>query len=87
MQLTEKQKNCPYCHVADGKTTIPIFDGYIVNESNGRKTEITIIKDPGLPVFSPCVESPDCSTEYDNKVPRLNYCPMCGRSLKEVAQK
>ena len=81
MDLTEKQKNCPYCHVVSDRPCYPIFDGYLINDVTGKKTEITVLKDPELPIFSPCLEEINCETEYDNSTPVMNYCPMCGRPL------
>ena len=81
MDLTEKQKNCPYCHVGSDRPTYPLFDGYSINDVTGKKTEITVLKDPELPIFVPCLEDTNCETEYDNSTPVMNYCPMCGRSL------
>ena len=79
--LTEKQKNCPYCHVGSNRPTYPLFDGYSINNVTGKKTEITVLKDPELPIFVPCLEDTNYETEYDNSTPVMNYCPMCGRSL------
>ena len=81
MDLTEKQKNCPYCHVGSDCPCYPIFDGYSINDMTGKKTEITVLKDPELPIFVPCLEYINCETEYDKSTPVMNYCPMCGRSL------
>lgn len=81
MKLTEKQRNCPYCHVVSDRPCYPIFDGYLINDVTGKKTEITVLKDPESPIFSPCLEEINCETEYDNSTPVMNYCPMCGRSL------
>lgn len=86
MKLAEKQKNCPYCHVSRSQPTLPIFDGELVDERNGRKTEITVIKDPQLPVFVAGLENTNYSTEYDRSTPRANYCPMCGRPLNEDSE-
>lgn len=70
MKLTEKQKNCPYCHYdADG---IPI-EQLEANGTNGTLpidaevlgTEIYIDSDEGYAT-----------------VP-INYCPECGRPLNE----
>lgn len=81
MGLTEKQKNCPYCHVVSDRPCYPIFDGYLVNDVTGKKTEITVLKAPELPTFLPCLEDTNYETEYDNSTPVMNYCPMCGRPL------
>lgn len=86
MKLTEKQKNCPYCHVVSDRPCYPIFDGYLINNVTGKKTEITILKDPKLPIFLPCLEDINCETEYDNSTPVMNYCPMCGRPLSNKAE-
>lgn len=84
--LTEKQKSCPYCHVFHDKSSLPIFDGELVNDKSGRKIEITVIKDPDLPIFAAGLENTNYSTEYDSSTPRVNYCPMCGRPLNEEAK-
>ena len=81
MGLTEKQKNCPYCHVGSNRPTHPLFDGYLINNVTGKKMEITVIKDPELPIFVPGLEDINYETEYDNSTPVMNYCPMCGRPL------
>ena len=81
MKLTEKQRNCPYCHVGSNRPTYPLFDGYSINNVTGKKTEITVLKDPELPIFVPGLEDINYETEYDNSTPVMNYCPMCGRSL------
>ena len=86
MGLTEKQKNCPYCHVGSNRQTYPLFDGYLINDVTGKKTEITVIKDSELPIFVPGLEDINYETEYDNSTPVMNYCPMCGRSLSNKAE-
>ena len=63
------------------RPTYPLFDGYSINDVTGKKTEITVIKDPELPIFVPGLEDINYETEYDNSTPVMNYCPMCGRSL------
>ena len=79
--LAEEQRNCPYCHVGSNRPTYPLFDGYSINNVTGKKTEITVIKDPELPIFVPGLEDINYETEYDNSTPVMNYCPMCGRPL------
>ena len=37
MGLTEKQKNCPCCHVGSDSPCYPIFDGYSINDVTGKK--------------------------------------------------
>ena len=81
MKLTEKQRNCPYCHVSSNRPTYPHFDGYSINYETSKKMEIIVIKDPELPIFVPGLEDINHETEYDNSTPVMNYCPMCGRSL------
>ena len=84
--LAEKQRNCPYCHVGSDRPTYPLFDGYSINDVTGKKTEITVIKDPELPIFVPGLEDINYETEYDNSTPIMNYCPMCGRPLSSKAE-
>ena len=86
MRLTKKQRSCPYCHVFLSKPTLPIFDGELVNEKDGRKTEVTVIKDPDLPAFVAILENTNYSTEYDRTTPRASFCPMCGRPLNEESE-
>lgn len=38
MDLTEEQRNCPYCHVVSDRPCYPIFDGYLINDVTGKKT-------------------------------------------------
>ena len=79
--LAREQRNCPYCHVGSDRPTYPLFDGYSINNVTGKKTEITVLKDPKLPIFVPGLEDINYETEYDNSTPVMKYCPMCGRSL------
>ena len=37
MKLTEKQRNCPYCHVGSNRPTYPLFDGYSINNVPEKK--------------------------------------------------
>ncbi|MCI7245753.1 MAG: hypothetical protein MR498_05835 [Limosilactobacillus reuteri] len=67
--------------MGSNRPTYPLFDGYSINNVTGKKTEITVLKDPELPIFVPCLEDTNYETEYDNSTPVMNYCPMCGRSL------
>lgn len=44
MGLTEKQKNCPYCHVGSNRPTYPLFDGYSINNVTGKKRKLLFSK-------------------------------------------
>lgn len=75
MELTEKQKNCPYCH----KKNKP-FTRSLINTSSLS----LVIKENVL-------DAAYCQTLTDNLkdgwayIP-INYCPMCGRLLNEEEQ-
>lgn len=69
MQLTEKQKNCPYCHgmmdmvqaIPGNKQTLTIVEG-----NNGKYAEV-LYQEDGHP----------------NMLIYIDYCPACGRPLNE----
>lgn len=67
MKLTEKQKNCPYCHYD--------FDGIPVEqlETEGNLDIEAEIGGTDIYLFN----TGDYAT-----IP-INYCPMCGRPLNE----
>ena len=58
----------------------------MINDVTGKKTEITVLKDPELLIFVPCLEDTNYETEYDNSTPVMNYCPKCGRPLSNKAE-
>lgn len=80
MKLTKEQRNCPYCHLRKG-VIYPIFEGESINTKTGEKEEISIIKDPDLPVFSPGLENPIYEVSHDPSL-KMNFFPMCGRDLR-----
>ena len=70
MKLTEKQKNCPYCHKKDrdhGLKMIKVGSDY--------QSELVLGEDGWyLWVANPLT--------FQVMIP-INYCPMCGRPLNE----
>lgn len=70
MELTEKQKNCPYCHIdKQGNTEYVYIDfgeGIRVFPDGVIECDYD---DDGMPSMMCC----DAGT--------INYCPMCGRPL------
>lgn len=72
MKLTEKQKNCPYCH---GNPLMYYDYGDDSNkiwiDSNGKLQQLT---------WSASYLAVDTDPEDGMQ---LNYCPMCGRPLNE----
>lgn len=86
MKLTEKQKNCPYCHPYSG---IPGDDaqefddrGDEDNYRNGWGIDLYITQGNQLVVMASAGYFGDY---YIEKHPfnRINFCPMCGRPLNE----
>jgi hypothetical protein len=70
MKLTEKQKNCQYCHKPF--KTITKLDDY--------KTRITqYIRDQDHKEFY-CLETYLCQIETNEK--HIVACPVCGRDLR-----
>lgn len=69
MKLTEKQKNCPYCHGMKRMRDRLIYETRRdILELNNNSLEYTVIL-PG-------------HKEYEAQV-YVEYCPMCGRPLNE----
>ena len=88
MNLTEKQKNCPYCH--GGNDHQPIYD----SNRRSQKFNINLKHEndkhhPHMLVIS--CKSDTSTADYDwdgdyHEVPikywvSIKYCPMCGRYL------
>ena len=72
MKLTEKQKNCPYCHYHDGAgfASKAIID-------DGFRTEVKLVKE--LDEWNVYCRTYENEVESDKSI---NYCPMCGRDLR-----
>lgn len=70
MSMTEKQKNCPYCHNLDGHGT-DLF------ECNVREADARIELDENKISF----DNSDGHFMYGEF--KIKYCPMCGRKLEE----
>lgn len=67
MKLTEKQKNCPYCHgMMDLLPAIPSHTRHltIVEGNNGKYAEVLFNKE-----------------DHADWLIYIDYCPMCGRRL------
>lgn len=80
MKLTEKQKNCPYCH-----SEKPLFSisgdeivGYIANYLDSQ--QLTVVYD-----FSPeaVMDEEFINAPFGYRKYAIDYCPMCGRPLNE----
>lgn len=80
MKLTEKQKNCPYCHINEETTRM-----YHKVRPDTKKDKMVFCKDYGL--CSNCIGYDGqkyffCSFGNIYGTP-IKYCPMCGRLLNE----
>lgn len=72
MKLTEKQKNCPYCHFHDGAgfASKAIID-------DGFRTEVKLVYELGeWYLYERTYEN-----EIESEEPVI-ACPMCGRDLR-----
>ena len=67
-ELTEEQKNCPYCHNLDGHGT-NLF------ECNNRNADASIELDENAISFD------NSDGHYTYGMFKINYCPICGRKL------
>lgn len=76
MKLTEKQKNCPYCH---GKANL-MFSGLT---NDGDYNRIWIDDQGRLQQRTDAMSYVVCDTVADDEGVQLNYCPMCGRGFNE----
>lgn len=72
MKLTEKQKNCPYCHEPYSKVYDPDVPVFIECDDDGTIQPYLIIdySDP---------ENGDLAYTCGNV--EISYCPFCGREL------
>lgn len=71
MQLTEKQKNCPYCHEKGGDHRVKaIEDTPYVQVGIERKED-------GWHIWA-------ADTLVVGTLRPINYCPMCGRELEHA---
>lgn len=79
MKLTEKQKNCPYCHDDKHDETKPIWV-----EDDWGEEKIYIESDGTISAdyLDDCTPSSMWSDPHT-----INYCPMCGRPLSEEEEK
>lgn len=88
MKLTEKQKNCPYCHVGsriesfyngspwdDTELSFDRVDDDVVSVGNDTWGEINF--DPVNRTLTSWGEG------TDPLIVKINYCPECGRPLNE----
>lgn len=71
MKLTEKQKNCPYCHTSTGNDVIGVIDLIATNEEDPLAGDLIYIWEDRLRY----------ETDTHNVARRIYYCPMCGRYL------
>lgn len=68
MKLTEKQKNCPYCH--RGRNLINTLHYEYPHNLGPQLGQAVHIEDNRL-----VVEEDTCEMR------KINYCPICGRPL------
>lgn len=68
MKLTEKQKNCPYCHYDEPSYNQPIFEDSDKDLAIGASGDVEIDDENSIYLY--CPEA-------------FNYCPMCRQSLNE----
>lgn len=83
MKLTEKQKNCPYCH--EPYKRMPVIKGDY-GYDDAYKRLFIYPDDPARIVFEGIYGEPYPRSTDERKVQQLfisliYYCPMCGRSL------
>lgn len=85
MELTEKQKNCPYCHIdSDGNIKLIAsfeHDEDYLNDSDSIDLSIYNRKlFCDVYVARDGYEDSNLDREFDFES-SINYCPMCGRRL------
>ncbi|WP_123799454.1 hypothetical protein [Limosilactobacillus fermentum] len=80
MKLTEKQKNCPYCHSEKPLFSIECDEivGYIANYLDSQQFTVTYDFSPEAITDEELVNAPFGYCKY-----AIDYCPMCGRPLNE----
>lgn len=82
MKLTEKQKNCPYCHTNQQGIIKPVvrldIKGYEPN-LEPEYHEAIIDENYGVMYVQGYVKG---RGEY-GEASYINYCPMCGRKLNK----
>lgn len=87
MRLTEKQKNCPYCHIdKDGAIKLIINaeneEDYIMNSDS-----LSVYVDGEKLAYDAYVARGDFDANtLDSEfcgLAKISYCPMCGRPLNE----
>ena len=84
-KLTEKQKNCQYCH--EPYIKIPVIKG-AYGYDDAYKRLFIYPDDPARVVFEGIYGEPYPRSTDERKVQQLcisliYYCPMCGRPLNE----
>lgn len=79
MQLTEQQKNCPYCHSEKPIMTVlnDEIQIYIANSLDSQL--LTAVYD-----FPPeaITDEEFMNAPFGAERQAINYCPMCGRPLR-----
>lgn len=76
--MTEEQKECEYCSFG----TIGYGHGSDFSTSVSDDTAFQVWKEPGGYYLNAWGRTPD-GDKYDAESGYINYCPMCGRKLKE----
>ena len=77
MKLTEKQKNCPYCHDGDNAN-----DLLSLKYSNYADSDVDVFIEDGQLLCDVDVGI-DNRDDYFYKKIDINYCPMCGRLMNK----
>lgn len=89
MKLTEKQKNCPYCHLDEDMKYMTEEEGVLQSEedlANGPSViELRIVEGNKIEATAWWWggEYGDFKDERYPITQNINYCPMCGRPLNE----
>ncbi len=84
MKLTEKQKNCPYCHSEKSLIGTPLDEitVYVANDLHSHSLKVVYDFSNGA------VDNEEFMNAPFGGVGRLiNYCPMCGRYLLNDEEK
>lgn len=78
--MTEKQKNCPYCHSEKPLFSIMADEivGYIANYLDSQ--QFTVVYDFSSEVIT---DEELINAPFGNHKCAINYCPICGRPLNE----